>query len=65
MLGKLLPMDKVTYATLVARLGLDGLKNLMRQADAIAMVNWTMTMGMTEIWRRLASETCAMPPPSW
>jgi len=56
MLGKLLPMDKVTYATLVARLGLDGLKSLMRQADAIAMVNWTMTMGMTEIWRRLATE---------
>ena len=56
MLGKLLPMDKVTYATLVAKLGLDGLKNLMRSAEAIAMVNWTMTMGMTEIWRRLAAE---------
>lgn len=56
MLGKLLPMDNVTYATLVARLGLDGLKDLMRKADAIAMVNWTMTMGMTEIWRRLAAE---------
>ena len=56
MLGKLLPLDKVTYTTLVARLGMDGLRNLMRQADAIAMVNWTMTMGMTEIWRRLAAE---------
>lgn len=56
MLGKLLPMDKVTYATLVATLGLDGLKSLMRSAEAIAMVNWTMTMGMTEIWRRLAAE---------
>lgn len=56
MLGKLQPMDKVTYATLVQRLGLDGLKALMRDADAIAMVNWTMTMGMTDIWRRLASD---------
>lgn len=56
MLGKLLPLDKVTYATLVERLGIDGLRNHLRQADAIAMVNWTMTMGMTEIWRRLASD---------
>jgi hypothetical protein len=56
MLGKLLPMDKVTYATLVAKLGIDGLKSLMRSAEAIAMVNWTMTMGMTEIWRRLATD---------
>src|SRR5688572_31000132 len=56
MLGKILPMDKVTYATLVERLRIDGLKGLVRQADAIAMVNWTMTMGMTEIWRRLAAE---------
>lgn len=56
MLGKLLPLDRVTYSTLVQCLGIDGLKSHLRQADAIAMVNWTMTMGMTEIWRRLASE---------
>jgi hypothetical protein len=56
MLGKLLPMERVTYATLVECLGLDGLKELLRSHDAIAMVNWTMTMGMTEIWRRLAGE---------
>ncbi len=56
MLGKLLPLEKVTFATLVERLGLDGLKALMRGSEAIAMVNWTMTMGMSEIWRRLATD---------
>ncbi len=56
MLGKLLPLEKVTFDTLVERLGLEGLKSLMRTSDAIAMVNWTMTMGMSEIWRRLATE---------
>jgi hypothetical protein len=56
MLGKLLPLERVTFTTLVEKLGLDGLKSLIRQSDAIAMVNWTMTMGMTDIWRRLAAE---------
>lgn len=56
MLGKLLPLERVTFATLVEKLGLDGLKSLIRESDAIAMVNWTMTMGMTDIWRRLAAE---------
>jgi hypothetical protein len=56
MLGKLLPMERVTYARLVEAIGLPGLRDLLRTADGVATVNWTMTLGMTEIWRRLAVE---------
>ncbi len=54
MLGKLLPLEKVTYQTLINKIGLEGFKALVREADAIAMVNWTMTLGMTDIWRGMA-----------
>jgi hypothetical protein len=56
MLGKMLPMERVTFQTLVEKVGLAELKRLMGSAHAIAAVNWTMTLGMTEIWNRLATE---------
>jgi len=57
MLGKLQPMEKVTWTTLLAKAGgLEGVKTLFRTATGIATVNWTMTLGLTEIWRRLATE---------
>jgi len=56
MLGKLAPMDAVTYARLIEKVGLDQLKSVLRSAAGVATVNWTMTMGMTDIWRRLARE---------
>jgi hypothetical protein len=54
MLGKVLPLEKVTYQALVDKLGVDGLKSMVAEADAIAMVNWTMTLGMTDIWHHMA-----------
>ncbi|HYE05016.1 MAG TPA: PfkB family carbohydrate kinase [Planctomycetota bacterium] len=57
MLVKVAALDQVTWPRLVERCGgLDGLKTLLRGADGIATVNWTMTLGMTDIWRRLASD---------
>ncbi len=56
MLGKLLPLERVTFDTLIEKMGLDGVKKICAEADAIAMVNWTMTLGMTDIWRRLAKD---------
>jgi hypothetical protein len=56
MLGKMLPMEKVTYQRLVDVIGLEQLKAMLKGADAVATVNWTMTLGMTEIWGRLARE---------
>jgi sugar/nucleoside kinase (ribokinase family) len=56
MLGKLMPMEAVTYQRLLDRIGLDRLKALFKSAAGVATVNWTMTLGMTEIWQRLARE---------
>jgi len=56
MLGKMTPMDVVTYDHLVNSVGIDKLRRLLASAEAIATVNWTMTLGMTEIWQRIATE---------
>jgi len=56
MLGKLTPLANVTYDNLIARVGVEPLRALLRSSDAIATVNWTMSLGLTEIWNRLAAE---------
>jgi sugar/nucleoside kinase (ribokinase family) len=57
MLGKLGPLDGITFDALVAACGgMDGLKARLSSARGVATVNWTMTLGMTTIWRRLADE---------
>jgi hypothetical protein len=57
MLGKLLPMDAVTYDNLLRGCGgVTGLKALFKDAPGVATVNWTMTLGMTEIWTRIAED---------
>jgi hypothetical protein len=56
MLGKLLPMERVTYKTIVEKMGVDLLKQVLSESDAVAMVNWTMTLGMTDIWHRIAAD---------
>ncbi len=57
MVGKLLPLEAVSYDTLVEACGgIEGLKALFRSPVGIATVNWTMTLEMTAIWERLASD---------
>jgi hypothetical protein len=57
MLNRLLPMDAITYERFLAKAGgAAGAKELFRSAKGIATVNWTMTMGMTDIWRGIAKD---------
>ena len=57
MLGKLFPLENVTYDKLLAAIGgVDGLKALLRTTDGIATVNWTMTLELTAIWERLSAD---------
>lgn len=57
MLGKLFPLDAVTYPRLLAAVGgVAGLKDLLREPRAIATVNWTMTLELTAIWEHLAAD---------
>jgi hypothetical protein len=57
MLGKIQPLENLTWDNLVARFGgVAGLITAIAGCDAIAATNWTMTLQMTPIWDRLASE---------
>lgn len=57
MLGKLFPLEEVTYANLLDRVGgVDSLKSLFREPQGIATVNWTMTLELTSIWEKLAAD---------
>jgi hypothetical protein len=57
MLGKHFYLANVNYERLVKAVGgVPALKDMFRSAQGIATVNWTMCMGLTEIWRRLAAD---------
>jgi len=60
MLGQMKSLDDVTFATLEAQLGLQGLINLFAEADLISLVNWTMIPNMTAIFRELVAQV--FPP---
>ena len=49
--------EKITFAALEKVLGdAAGLKKTIEAADLVALANWTMIPGMTEIFRRLVAE---------
>jgi hypothetical protein len=56
MLGKLEPLARITYDRLIEVVGLERLGRLFAEADGVATVNWTMSLGMTALWQRLAAE---------
>lgn len=62
MLGQMKCLDDVTYETLEAKLGRDGIDQLLGAADLIALVNWTMIPNMTAIFRRLVAEALPRLP---
>ncbi len=51
MLGKYESLAGVGYKTVMERVGLDRLTRLVEESDLIAMTNWTMMIGMTELWK--------------
>jgi sugar/nucleoside kinase (ribokinase family) len=56
MLGKLSPLEEVTWDNILSRVGKDRLGGFIRQAKLVAMVNWTMLPHMSRIWARLLDE---------
>ncbi len=50
------PLEGVSYQSLIEHVGIDGLKEAFSGLDGMAMVNWTMTIEMTDIWKRLATD---------
>ncbi len=56
MLGKLTSLNDVNWKTIVERLGVSALRELVNSSRLIAMTNWTMLPHMGEVWDKLASE---------
>ena len=61
MLGKLEPLNLVTWPRLLERAGADGLVNLFANADLLALVNWTMIPAMSAIWEEILILLAAHP----
>jgi sugar/nucleoside kinase (ribokinase family) len=56
MLGKHETLGDVNWDNIVARVGLEKLKQLMHGSKLIGMVNWTMLPHMSRIWAKLLDE---------
>jgi sugar/nucleoside kinase (ribokinase family) len=56
MLGKLTPLNEVTWDNILAKVGREKLKGYLDSAELIGMVNWTMLPHMTRIWGSLLDE---------
>ncbi len=62
MLGRLTPANEATWDNIIARIGREKLTGLVRDAQLVAMVNWTMLPHMTEIWSLLLEEVIVKLP---
>jgi hypothetical protein len=62
MLGEPAAMEELTYARLVEAAGERALLDLLGRADLIALVNWTQTPYMTEIFEGLLAKTLPALP---
>lgn len=56
MLGKLTPLNEVTWDNLLSRVGRERLGELVGRSHLVGMVNWTMLPHMSRIWARLLDE---------
>ena len=56
MLGKMEPLDEVTWENMVARLGPETFERLLGRSRLVAMVNWTMVPQMSRIWAKLIGD---------
>lgn len=56
MLGKLTPLNDVSWDNLLSRVGREQLAKIMGQSSLIGMVNWTMLPHMSRIWAKLMDE---------
>ena len=64
MLGKLEPLDEVSWENLVGRLGAETFEHLLARSRLIGMVNWTMLPQMSRIWAKLIKDVLPSLPES-
>jgi len=56
MLGKMTPLNEVTWPNIQERMGRDLFIEKLTQSDLISFVNWTMVPYMSEIWEAILDE---------
>ncbi|MEW6306998.1 MAG: hypothetical protein AB1705_26335 [Verrucomicrobiota bacterium] len=58
MLGKMTPLNELTWPNIQARFGRDRFAEKLASADLVGFVNWTMVPYMSDIWEALLKELC-------
>ena len=58
MLQKMECLDNLSYDSIIACTGEEGLFNLFEKADAVALNHWSSIPHMTELWQRIQSDIC-------
>jgi sugar/nucleoside kinase (ribokinase family) len=59
MVGKMTPLNEVTWENIQARFGREKFRQKFTQSDLVGFVNWTMIPYMSELWDSLLKELCA------
>lgn len=58
LLGKMMPLNDVTWPNIQERFGRDKFAARFASADLVGFVNWTMLPYMSDIWEALLTELC-------
>jgi sugar/nucleoside kinase (ribokinase family) len=58
MLGKLTPLNEVTWDNLLARIGREKLTDAISRSHLVGLQNWTMIPFMSDIWQHVLDEIC-------
>jgi sugar/nucleoside kinase (ribokinase family) len=58
LLGKLVPLNDVTWANIEARFGRDQFAAKLDSASLVGFVNWTMVPYMSDLWEAILTELC-------
>jgi sugar/nucleoside kinase (ribokinase family) len=58
MLGKMVQLNELTWATIQSRFGRDEFLARFSTASLVGFVNWTMIPYMSDFWERLLEEIC-------
>jgi hypothetical protein len=62
MLGKIEPLNEITWENLMRHLGEEKFTRLLGTAHLVGLVNWTMIPYMAEIWENMLQRVCPQLP---
>ncbi len=62
MLGKIAPLDEITWENLVRHIGEEKFARLLAESHLVGLVNWTMIPYMAEIWESMLQRLCPQLP---